>query len=125
MVIQNPNVSKTSRLHVVLLFQFFFDKIEVCSTYSSKMIGKFHEVLNFNNCFSNSTASFVSRSWLSIFISEMSLDVRATSHTRLRARDHYTSSVLIGGKGGVGASSLPTTLEGEVPKNPHRAWLGG
>ena len=37
---------------------------------------------------------------------------RATSHTRLRARDHYTSSILIGGKGGAGPSSLHTTLEG-------------
>ena len=37
---------------------------------------------------------------------------RATSHTRLRARDHYTSSTLIGGKGGAGPSSLHTTLEG-------------
>ena len=37
----------------------------------------------------------------------------ATSHTtRLRARDHYTSSTLIGGKGGAGPSSLRTTLEG-------------
>jgi hypothetical protein len=25
-------------------------------------------------------------------------DIRATSHTRLRARDQYTSSTLIGGK---------------------------
>jgi hypothetical protein len=38
--------------------------------------------------------------------------LRATSHIRLRARDHYTSSALIGGKGGAGPSSLPTTLEG-------------
>jgi hypothetical protein len=38
--------------------------------------------------------------------------VRATSHTRLRANDHYTSSTLIGGKGGAGPSSLHTTLEG-------------
>ena len=39
--------------------------------------------------------------------------VRATSHTRLRARDHYTSSTLIGGKGGAGPSSLlHTMLEG-------------
>jgi len=38
--------------------------------------------------------------------------VRATSHTRLRARDHYTSSALIGGKGGASPSSLHTTLEG-------------
>jgi hypothetical protein len=38
--------------------------------------------------------------------------LRATSHTRLRAHDHYTSSTLIGGKGRVGPSSLHTTLEG-------------
>jgi hypothetical protein len=31
---------------------------------------------------------------------------------RLRARDQYTSSTLIGGKGGAGPSSLHTTLEG-------------
>jgi hypothetical protein len=35
-----------------------------------------------------------------------------TSHTRLSARDHYSSSTLIGGKGGAGPSSLHTTLEG-------------
>ena len=38
--------------------------------------------------------------------------LRATSHTRLRARDHYSSSTLIGGKGTAGPSSLHTTLEG-------------
>jgi hypothetical protein len=38
--------------------------------------------------------------------------LRVTSHTRLRARDHYTSSTLIGGKGGAGPNSLHTTLEG-------------
>ena len=39
--------------------------------------------------------------------------LRATSHTRLGARDHYyTSSTLIGGKSGAGPSSLRTTLEG-------------
>jgi hypothetical protein len=37
----------------------------------------------------------------------LSLHLRATSHTRLRARDHITSSTLIGGKGGAGPSSLP------------------
>ena len=37
---------------------------------------------------------------------------RATSHTRLRARDHDISSTLIGGKGGASPSSLDTTLEG-------------
>ena len=36
-----------------------------------------------------------------------------TSHTRVRARDHYTSSTLIGGKGGAGPSSLlHTTARG-------------
>jgi hypothetical protein len=40
---------------------------------------------------------------------------RATSHTRLRARDQYTSSTLIGGKGGTGPSSLlHTTPEGPM-----------
>jgi hypothetical protein len=34
------------------------------------------------------------------------------THRRLRARDHCISSTLIGGKGGAGPSSLPTTLEG-------------
>jgi hypothetical protein len=38
--------------------------------------------------------------------------LRATSHTRLRARDQYTSSTLIGGKGGAGPSLLHTKLEG-------------
>ena len=42
------------------------------------------------------------------------LKVRATSHTRLRAHDYYTSSTLIGGKGGAGPSSLHTTLEGPM-----------
>jgi hypothetical protein len=40
-----------------------------------------------------------------------SYDVRATSHTRLRARDRYTLSTLIGGKGGAGPSLLHTTFE--------------
>ena len=34
--------------------------------------------------------------------------LRATSHTRLRARDQCNSSILIGGKGGAGSTSLPT-----------------
>ena len=38
--------------------------------------------------------------------------LRVTSHTRLTTRDHYTSSTLIGRKGGGGPSSLHTTLEG-------------
>jgi hypothetical protein len=47
--------------------------------------------------------------------------VRATSHTRLRARDHYISSTLIGGKGGAGPNSLlHITLEG--PTEYVNAW---
>jgi hypothetical protein len=38
--------------------------------------------------------------------------VRATSHMRLRAGDHFISSTLVGGKDGAGPSSLHTTLEG-------------
>jgi hypothetical protein len=38
--------------------------------------------------------------------------LRATSHMRLRACDHYTSSTFIGENGGVGPSSLHTLLEG-------------
>ena len=40
------------------------------------------------------------------------VNLRATSNTRLRARDHCTSRTLIGGKGGAGPSLLHTTLEG-------------
>ena len=40
------------------------------------------------------------------------IHLSATSRTRLRARDHYTSSTLIGGKSGAGPSSLHTTLGG-------------
>jgi len=40
--------------------------------------------------------------------------VRATSHTRLRALVHCTSSTLIGGKGGVNPRLLHTTLEGPI-----------
>jgi hypothetical protein len=39
-------------------------------------------------------------------------DLRATSHTRSRARDHYTSSTIIGGEGGAGPRSIHTMLEG-------------
>ena len=43
--------------------------------------------------------------------------LRATSHTRLRARDHnYTSSTHIGGKGGARPSSLHTMLEGPMKR---------
>ena len=50
--------------------------------------------------------------WNPLMLSIYGLQLRATSHTRLRARDHYTSSILIGGKGGASPSSLHTKLEG-------------
>ena len=37
---------------------------------------------------------------------------RVTAHTRVRARENYTSSTLIGGIGKAGPSSLHTMLEG-------------
>ena len=40
--------------------------------------------------------------------------IRATSHMRLRACDHYTSSTLVSGKGGAGPSALHTTTEGST-----------
>ena len=40
--------------------------------------------------------------------------LKATSHTRLRARDRYTSSTLVGGKGRARPCSLHTTLEGPM-----------
>jgi hypothetical protein len=47
-------------------------------------------------------------------VSTIHVDIRATAHTRLRARDHCTSRTLtlIGGKGGAGPSSLHITLNG-------------
>ena len=48
--------------------------------------------------------------------------LRATSHTRLRAHDHCTSSTLIGGKGGAGPSLLLTTLEGPT-KYVNARWI--
>ena len=48
--------------------------------------------------------------------------LRANSHTRLRAHDHYISSTLICGKGGVGPSSLHTTLEGPT-KYVNARWM--
>ena len=39
---------------------------------------------------------------------------RVTSHTRLRARDHCTSSSHIGGKRGASPSLLHTMLEGAM-----------
>jgi hypothetical protein len=38
--------------------------------------------------------------------------LRATSHTRLRARDRYTTSTLIGGKGRAGSTEYRSTIAG-------------
>ena len=48
--------------------------------------------------------------------------LRATSHTRVRARDHYTTNTLIGGKGRAGPSSLHTTLKGPT-KYVNARWM--
>ena len=48
--------------------------------------------------------------------------LRATSHTRLRARDRYTSSTLIGVKGGAGPSSLHTTPD-EPTEYVNARWM--
>ena len=47
---------------------------------------------------------------------------RATSHTRLRARDYYTSTTLIGGKRRAGSSLLRTMLEGPM-ENVNARWM--
>ena len=49
--------------------------------------------------------------------------VGVTSHTRLSARDQYTSSTLIGGKGGAGPSSLHTMLEGPTEYVNNTRWM--
>jgi late competence protein required for DNA uptake (superfamily II DNA/RNA helicase) len=51
---------------------------------------------------------------LSKCLTRGSAHLRVTSHTRLRAHDHYTASTLIGGKGRAGRSSLHNTLEGPM-----------
>jgi hypothetical protein len=52
------------------------------------------------------------------------LGIRATSHTRLRAHDRYTSSTLIGGKGKAGPSVLHTTPKGPMEYSIKRTWTG-
>ena len=47
---QDPSDSKSNRLHVEIL-RFCFHTFDVFSIESSKMIGKFPEVLNFNQLF--------------------------------------------------------------------------
>ena len=50
----------------------------------------------------------------SLRIALLSLFLKATAHTRLRACDHCTSSTLIGGKGRTSPSLLHTMLEGPM-----------
>jgi hypothetical protein len=49
--------------------------------------------------------------------------IRATSHTRLRTGDHYTSSTLIGGKGGAGPSSLLHTTPEGLTEHVYARWM--
>jgi hypothetical protein len=89
---QDPSVSKSNHLHVVISFSS-----SLLDTRSTDRIP------------STSTRYF--------------LKLRATSHTRLRARDHYTSHTLIGGKGGAGPSSLHTMLEGPTEYANYGRWM--
>jgi hypothetical protein len=50
-------------------------------------------------------------------------NIRATSHTRLRACHRSTSSTLIGGKARASQSSLHTTLEGPIKYNVNARWM--
>ena len=50
-VSQDPSDSKSSRFHVDICQFCVLHSFEVYSINSSKMIGKFHEVLNFNRLF--------------------------------------------------------------------------
>ena len=47
---QDPSVSKSNQLHVDI-FRFFFYLSQVYSIDSSRMMGNFPEVLNFNRLF--------------------------------------------------------------------------
>ena len=47
---QHPSVFKSNPLHVVI-FQYFLIEVEECFIYTSKMIGNYPEVLNFNRSF--------------------------------------------------------------------------
>ena len=52
--------------------------------------------------------------WGQIKSSNPTFILRVTSHTTLRARDHYASTTLIGREGATGPSSLHTMLEGPM-----------
>ena len=47
---RDPSVSKSNQVHVDI-YRFFFNYFEICSLNSSKMMGTFPEVLNFNHLF--------------------------------------------------------------------------
>ena len=74
----------------------------------------FHHSTDGNQCcsFENFGGKTVTDLKVSYYIQNISQTLRATSHTRLRVRDHCTSSTLIGGNGGAGRSSLHTMIEG-------------
>ena len=58
----------------------------------------------------------VKSTWIPTWYYPPLVVIWATSHTRLIARDHYTSSTLIGEKGGAGGPSslLHAMLEGST-----------
>jgi hypothetical protein len=60
--------------------------------------------------------------WSRAFNIVCRLILRATSHTRLRTHDHYTSSTLVDGKSGAGPSSLHITLE-EPTEYVNARWM--
>ena len=73
-------------------FQVFYKSISIVLNFS----------ISFHTVQKQSKASLTEgtwKKWKSIGLGNINL--RATSHTRLSARDHYTSSTLIGGKGPV------------------------
>ena len=61
--------------------------------------------------------------WFISLISLRLMQIRATSHTRLRARDHYTSRTLIGGKAGAGPSSLLHTMVEGPTEYVNARWM--
>ena len=60
---------------------------------------------------------------VSIMFLAVNCEVRATSHTRLTARDCCTSSSLVGGKGGAGPSSLLRTMLEGPTKYVSARWM--
>ena len=80
------------------------------------MHGSFHQVLGISRLWSCywRVNNILNDLW------ENMRDIRAISHTRLRARDQYTSSTLIGGKGGAGQVCFTLHL-----RDQRSTWMQG